>query len=105
MKFTLEIPDTDSVVMEAQEGWTVMEAIRDAGVPILAQCGGGCSCATCHVYFDTDSFDKLPLISGDEQDLLESSDHYDPGHSRLSCQIVCDDGLEGLIVRLQPDSI
>ncbi|MFA7584757.1 MAG: 2Fe-2S iron-sulfur cluster-binding protein [Novosphingobium sp.] len=105
MKFTVEIPGADSVVVEAREGWTVMEAIRDAGLPITAQCGGGCSCATCHVHFDVDSFAKLPPISEEEQDLLESSDYYDPGHSRLSCQIICDDGLDGLIVQLQPDSI
>lgn len=81
-------------------GINVMEAIRDNGFDeLLALCGGCCSCATCHVHVDPDWKDKLPAMSEDEDDLLESSDHRDE-HSRLSCQIEVTDALDGLKVRI-----
>jgi len=81
-------------------GINVMEAIRDNGFDeLLALCGGCCSCATCHVHVDAGWKDKLPAMSEDEDDLLESSDHRDD-HSRLSCQIEVTDELDGLKVRI-----
>lgn len=79
-----------------------MEGIRDAGVDeLLALCGGCCSCATCHVFIDPHWLDRLPAMSEDENDLLDSSD--DRGsNSRLSCQIVVDRNLEGLLVTIPP---
>ena len=86
--------------VEAQAGLTVMEAIRDNGFDeLLALCGGCCSCATCHVHVDPAFFDKLPAISMDEDDLLDSSDDRDAS-SRLSCQIPFSDALDGLRVRI-----
>ena len=64
-----------------------MEAIRDNGFDeLLALCGGCCSCATCHVHVDPEFFGKLPPISEDEDDLLDSSGDRDE-YSRLGCQI------------------
>ncbi|WP_373486760.1 2Fe-2S iron-sulfur cluster-binding protein [Blastomonas sp.] len=84
--------------IEAETGLSVMEAIRDNGFDeLLALCGGCCSCATCHVHVDADWADKLPPISNDEDDLLDSSDHRDT-LSRLSCQIQMTDALDGLKV-------
>lgn len=81
-------------------GINVMEAIRDNGFDeLLALCGGCCSCATCHVHVDPDWKAKLPEMSEDEDDLLESSDHRDE-HSRLSCQIEVTDALDGLKVTI-----
>lgn len=81
-------------------GGTVMEAIRDNGFDeLLALCGGCCSCATCHVHVDPDWKAKLPEMSEDEDDLLESSDHRNE-HSRLSCQIELGDELDGLKVTI-----
>ena len=81
-------------------GTTAMEAIRDNGFDeLLALCGGCCSCATCHVHVDPDWKDRLPAMSDDEDDLLESSDHRDE-YSRLSCQIDMNDDLDGLKVRI-----
>ncbi len=81
-------------------GMNVMEAIRDNGFDeLLALCGGCCSCATCHVHVDADWKDKLPTMSEDEDDLLESSDHRDE-FSRLSCQIELNDDLDGLKVKI-----
>lgn len=86
--------------VEVGPGLTVMEAIRDNGFDeLLALCGGCCSCATCHVHVDTAFLDKLPKMTEDEDDLLDSSDDRD-ANSRLSCQIPFVDALDGLRVRI-----
>ena len=87
----------------ADSGLSVMEAIRDNGFDeLLALCGGCCSCATCHVYVDPAFQDKLPALSEDEDDLLESSDHRNET-SRLSCQVPLTDELDGLKVTIAPE--
>lgn len=89
--------------VEAASGLSVMEAIRDNGFDeLLALCGGCCSCATCHVIVDPAFADKLPAMSEDEDDLLESSDHR-TAQSRLSCQISLSDDLDGLRVTIAPE--
>ena len=86
--------------VEAVGGSSVMEAIRDAGIDeLLALCGGCCSCATCHVIVDPAFTDKLPEMSEDEDDLLDSSDHRTET-SRLSCQIPMTADLDGLKVQI-----
>ena len=66
------------------------------------RCGGCCSCATCHVYVDPAFADKLPAISADESDLLDSSDHRN-ATSRLSCQLPMTAALDGLKVTIAPE--
>ncbi|QIQ86827.1 2Fe-2S iron-sulfur cluster-binding protein [Erythrobacter sp.] len=89
--------------IEVEDGLTVMEAIRDNGFDeLLALCGGCCSCATCHVHVDAGFTDKLPEMSEDEDDLLESSDHRTET-SRLSCQIPFTAELDGLKVTIAPE--
>jgi 2Fe-2S ferredoxin len=84
-------------------GLSVMEVIRDNGVDeLLALCGGCCSCATCHVYVDAAFADKLPPMSEDENDLLDSSDHRNET-SRLSCQLPFGDDVDGLRVTIAPE--
>ena len=86
--------------VDAQAGLSLMEAIRDGGFDeMLALCGGCCSCATCHVHIDAAFADKVPAMSEDENDLLDSTDHRD-GTSRLSCQIPLTDALDGMRVTL-----
>jgi ferredoxin, 2Fe-2S len=86
--------------IDVASGITVMEAIRDGGFDeLLALCGGCCSCATCHVYVDPAFADKLPAMSEDESDLLDSSDHRNET-SRLSCQLPLTDALDGLRVTI-----
>ena len=81
-------------------GATVMEIIRDHGFDeLLALCGGCCSCATCHVHVDPEFAAKLPPMSEDENDLLDSSMDRDET-SRLSCQIPFTEALDGLRVRI-----
>lgn len=89
--------------VEATEGHSVMEIIRDTGFDeLLALCGGCCSCATCHVYVDSSFADKLPAMSEDENDLLDSSDHRTET-SRLSCQIMFNADLDSLKVTIAPE--
>ncbi|MET0251349.1 MAG: 2Fe-2S iron-sulfur cluster-binding protein [Novosphingobium sp.] len=93
----------DEKTVEAQNGLTVMEAIRDNGFDeLLALCGGCCSCATCHVIVDPEFADRLPRMSDDEDDLLDSSDHR-AATSRLSCQIPMNAALDGMKVTIAPE--
>ncbi|RDE05836.1 2Fe-2S iron-sulfur cluster-binding protein [Sphingomonas aracearum] len=86
--------------IEGEAGLSVMEVIRDAGIDeILALCGGCCSCATCHVHVDPEFAAKLPKMSEDENDLLDSSLTRDDT-SRLSCQLPFGPELDGLRVRI-----
>lgn len=87
----------------ADSGSSVMEAIRNDGVDeMLAICGGCCSCATCQVYVDTEFLGLFPAMSEDEDDLLDSSPFRRP-NSRLSCQLVLTDDLDGLKVTMAPE--
>lgn len=86
----------EQVVLTAPVGTSVMEAMRSGGIDeIYAMCGGFCSCATCHVYVDATFAEKLPPISDDEDELLDSLDCRQP-NSRLSCQLKLHDGIDGL---------
>jgi len=93
----------DETAIHAEEGRSVMEAIRDSGFDeLLALCGGCCSCATCHVFVDEDWTAATGAMSEDENDLLDSSDHRG-ARSRLSCQIAMTAALDGLRVAIAPE--
>jgi 2Fe-2S ferredoxin len=95
--------DGEEKTVEAEAGLSVMEAIRDNGFDeLLALCGGCCSCATCHIFVDPAFADKLPAMSEDENDLLDSSDHRNET-SRLSCQVQITGALDGLRVTIAPE--
>ena len=84
-----------------ENGWSVMEgAIHNDLEGIVAECGGGMSCATCHVYVDPDWQDKLPEPDSTELDMLEFTAAERKPNSRLSCQLEVTDGLDGLIIRM-----
>lgn len=89
--------------LDAVEGWRLMEVIRDHRLPIKAECGGACACATCHVYVEEPWCDKLfPPVQEEIDQLDEAFDVQD--NSRLSCQIILDKNLNGLRVTLAPGS-
>ncbi|MBL8646893.1 MAG: 2Fe-2S iron-sulfur cluster binding domain-containing protein [Sphingosinicella sp.] len=95
--------DGSEKTVEAENGLSVMEAIRDNGFDeLLALCGGCCSCATCHVFVDDAWTDTVGGPGEDENDLLDSSDHKQAS-SRLSCQIEMNDALDGLKVIIAPE--
>jgi 2Fe-2S ferredoxin len=90
--------------IQAEEGMSVMETIRMAGIDeIVALCGGCCSCATCHVYADEAMLDRLPAVSEGEDALLDCVSSRAP-NSRLSCQIPMIKALDGLRVTVAPES-
>jgi 2Fe-2S ferredoxin len=102
----MKIVATDRVgaehIVEGRDGWTVMEALRDAGLPIAAECGGACACATCHVYVADGWLDKLTPKSDAETDMLDMALAVEDT-SRLSCQITCGPELDGLKVTIAPE--
>ena len=101
MKIFVTDPDGVEHELEAIEGWRVMEIIRDYGLPIKAECGGACACATCHVYVDPAWMNKIPAMRDDEEEKLD--DAFDvQDNSRLSCQIIMDESLDGLKVTIVP---
>tara|TARA_B100001123_G_scaffold376801_1_gene443744 strand:- start:109 stop:429 length:321 start_codon:yes stop_codon:yes gene_type:complete len=87
-KKTIDIPN----------GLTVMEGAIQNKIPgIDADCGGSMACATCHVYVKEEWFNKLPKIEDGEQDMIDMA--FEPKkNSRLSCQLVVSDEMDGLIV-------
>ena len=69
---------------------------------LLAICGGGCSCGTCHVIVDPAWFGRLGPVHDDEEDMLEVAAHRTPT-SRLSCQVQMTAALDGLAVTIAPE--
>jgi len=88
----------NSKTIEVANGLTVMEGAIQNDIPgIDADCGGGMACATCHVYVKEEWFDKIPKKEDGEEDMLDMA--FEPKkNSRLSCQIIVSDELDGLIV-------
>jgi 2Fe-2S ferredoxin len=100
------VTDRDGAVhrLDALEGWRVMEIIRDHGLPIKAECGGACACATCHVYVDPAWQGRLHPAEDDELDMLDTALCVEDS-SRLACQILFDATLDGLTVTLAPEDL
>ena len=99
-KITYITNDNKNHEIEVQNGLTVMEGAIQNDIPgIDADCGGGMSCATCHVYIKEDWYNKLPKKEIGEDDMLDQA--YEPNSSsRLSCQIIVSDNLDGLSVHM-----
>ena len=89
-------------VIEVANGLSVMEGAVQNDIPgIDADCGGSMACATCHVYVKEEWLDKLPNKEDGEEDMLDMA--YEPNKfSRLSCQLIVSDELDGLVVSM-PD--
>ena len=90
-------------IVEALEGWRVMEIIRDYGLGVKAECGGACACSTCHVYVDQPWPGALVPPTLEEIDKLDEAPLVQD-NSRLSCQILMRPEFNGLRVRLAPGS-
>ena len=90
--------NNETYTVEVQNGLTVMEGAVQNDVPgVDADCGGGMACATCHVYVKEEWLDKLPMKEDSEEDMLDMA--FEPKkNSRLSCQLVVSDELDGLTV-------
>lgn len=101
----ITVTDRDGGVhrVNARDGASLMETLRELDYGVAAICGGMCSCATCHVYVPESWFDRLPPVQGDEKEILQELESYRLRGSRLSCQVPVDAGLAGLEVEIAPE--
>lgn len=102
----LIVTDRNGVVHElkGRDDWSAMEVIRDANLPMAAECGGACACATCHVYVAEAWQQRLPQARQQEVDMLDFGVAVQD-NSRLACQIRLADDLDGLELTLAPESL
>lgn len=92
-------------VVDAEIGDSVMQtALNNLVDGILAECGGSCACGTCHCFIDPEWQSRIPEVSSLEQDTIEHAVDATPA-SRLSCQIIVTEELDGLVVRLPEDQL
>jgi len=99
-RITYITSDEQLHTIEVKNGLTVMEGAVQNDIPgIDADCGGGMACATCHVYVNEEWVDKLPEKEDGEEDMLDMA--FEPKkNSRLSCQLIVSDQLDGLVVNI-----
>ena len=85
--------------IDVPSGKTVMQGAVENDVPgVVAECGGSCSCATCHVYVEPGYEHMLPPISELEFEMLDLAAHVQ-GNSRLSCRLTVAEHMDGLVIR------
>ena len=90
-------------VVEIEIGGNLMEPLREIDNGVEALCGGMCSCATCHVFVADDWAAKLGQAGDDELELLEDTECFRDGNSRLSCQLEMSADLDGLRLTIAPE--
>ncbi|MBT5603475.1 MAG: 2Fe-2S iron-sulfur cluster binding domain-containing protein [Gammaproteobacteria bacterium] len=102
---TIRVTDRDGQqhTLEASNGSILMETLRDEGMGVAAICGGQCACATCHCFIDPAWYDQLESAAAEEAELLEFLDFHEPGRSRLACQVIITDQLDGLLLTVSPE--
>ena len=106
IKVTFISAEGDMQIVEAEEGEGLLELAQAAGQPLEGTCEGQMACSTCHVIIDKDWFEKLPRAVEDEEDMLDLASGA-RRTSRLSCQIVMDDGIrlwvdkDGRVIRIK----
>ncbi|KAE9412613.1 hypothetical protein Angca_004615, partial [Angiostrongylus cantonensis] len=95
------LPDGAMREVDVRSGQSVMEGARQSNIPgIIASCGGGCACATCHVYVNAAWVDRLPKPDDMEDEMLNFAFERDTARSRLTCQIYVTDELDGLTIEI-----
>lgn len=100
-KVTWMLPDGGAITADVPEGHNLMEAAIANKVPeVIGECGGCLSCATCHVYVDTAWTDRAGPPGDMENDMLEVTAAERRPESRLSCQIIAGDALDGLVLHV-----
>ncbi len=100
-KVTWKLGSGSEVVADVAVGETLMVAALDADVPnIIGECGGCVACATCHVVVDDAWAEKLAISDPTEESMLEFTEVEKQANSRLSCQIVMSEELDGLVLHV-----
>lgn len=98
-KMTFVLPDGEEKEVDAPNGVSILEIAHKNHIPLEGACEGSLACSTCHVIIDDTYFDNLEEASEDEEDMLDLA--FGLTHtSRLGCQIIMDDSLDGLKVTL-----
>ncbi|HYZ23325.1 MAG TPA: 2Fe-2S iron-sulfur cluster-binding protein [Rhodopila sp.] len=101
MKATYIRHDGGRVALDIPEGTSLMRGAVSNNVDgIVGECGGQMMCATCHVYVDPEFLCWLPAVSEDEDAMLDAAACERKPNSRLSCQIVATDALDGIVVHM-----
>jgi 2Fe-2S ferredoxin len=95
--------DGSAHTVTVDNGLTLMEPLRELDEGVEALCGGMCSCSTCHVFVAPEWFAKLPKCQSDELELLESTENFRAGESRLACQVKVTDAVDGLQLTVAPE--
>lgn len=101
---TFITPDRGALAVEASDGLSLMENARRANVRgIIAECGGACACATCHVHVAEDWLAQVGPPNDMEREMLDFAEDVRP-NSRLSCQITMTAALDGLVVSIPEET-
>ncbi len=92
-------PDGNEVTVDAQNGLSLLEVAHNNGISLEGACEGSLACSTCHIIVEKEFFEKLPEPSEEEEDMLDLA--WGLTHtSRLGCQIIINDGLDGMKVKV-----
>ena len=98
------IEDGKEKTVEAQNGLSILEVAHNNGIKLEGACEGSLACSTCHVVVEKKFFDELPEPSEEEEDMLDLA--WGLTHtSRLGCQIIIDDKLDGMRVTVPSGTI
>lgn len=98
-QIVFKLPNGETLTVDATDGESLMEAARQKDLPgILAECGGSCACATCHVYVEERFAKDMAPMEDFESDMLEGVLAERRPTSRLSCQITVQPALSGMVV-------
>ena len=102
-KMTFVLRDGTAKVVEAPIGLSILEVAHRNSIDIEGACEGSLACSTCHVIVDKEWYDRLPPASEDEEDMLDLAFGL-TRTSRLGCQIVINEALDGLVVTLPKET-
>ena len=103
MKVHFQTAKGETVTAEGEPGLPLLEVAQAAGMPLEGTCEGQMACSTCHVIVAAEWFDRLPPASEEEEDMLDLAAGV-ARTSRLSCQIMLTEAMDGLTVRIPPES-
>ena len=100
--FHVTTRESEKHKLEGVDGWRLMELLRDSMMGVEGICGGQLDCASCHIYVDPDWVGRLPAPRDEEEAKLDELPDWEE-NSRLSCQIIWSDELNGLTLTVAPD--
>jgi 2Fe-2S ferredoxin len=98
-KITFIEADGTQKTIDSMKGLSILEVAHQNKVDLEGACEGSLACSTCHIIVDKEWFDRLPPASEDEEDMLDLAFGLEPT-SRLGCQIIMTDEIDGIIVRI-----